>query len=551
MSRFNEFGIPAIIVAALVIIGAVSTARADVAFVSGDVSGVWTADSVFVTDSIYVSPGNTLEIEPGVHVLFLTANYFRVRQGALLRAVGTETDTIKFLPAVDGYNTLGIDFDDASDQSILEYCYFTHALYSAIALTNSDITIRNCLLENNSGHYRGGGISALEGSDALIEYNVIRDNSTVQQGGGIYCDDSSPTIRGNIIDGNRSGPIATGGGISCSNHSSPLIVDNTFIDNQVFPSPIYPSTVGQGAAIYCSNLSNPTITGNMFFNNRVNSGGAIGQGGGGAIFVFAAAPVIENNVFAGNVVEYGDGGALYLFIYNGTLVNNVFMDNNAVRTGGAIYMDLSNPSVTNCVLYGNSAPEGPVIYLDRSSTVTVTYSDIEGGWQGEGNVDVDPMFRDPASGDYHLMAIDCGDQYDSPLIDAGSPAYIDSLLDCSWGLGTVLSDIGAYGGGAPAGPTAIGDDEIVTTPSEFFAVSNYPNPFNAQTTISYRLPEDSRVSIDIYDNLGRKVRTLVNETQSAGRHEIAWEASDMASGLYFYRIQTNNYKAIRKMALLK
>jgi len=551
MRRFKGFGVPAILVAALVITVAVSIARADVAFVSGDVSGVWSADSVFVTDSIYVSPGNSLEIEPGVHVLFLTANYFRVRQGALLRAVGTETDTIKFLPAVDGYNTLGIDFDNASDQSILEYCYFNHALYSAVALTNSDITIRNCLMEDNSGHYRGGGISALEGSDALIEYNVIRNNSTIQQGGGIYCNDSSPTIRGNIIDGNRSGPIATGGGISCSNHSHPLIEGNTFTDNEVFPSPIYPSTVGQGAAIYCSNLSNPVIRGNLFFGNRVNSGGAVGQGGGGAIFVFSAAPIIENNVFAGNIVEYGGGGALYLFIYNGTLLNNVFTGNSAAGEGGAIYMDLSHPSVTNSILYGDYSTDGPEFYLYRSSEVTVSYSDVEGGWEGVGNVDVDPMFRDPASGDYHLMAMDCGDQYDSPLIDAGNPAYIDSLLDCDWGLETVLSDMGAYGGGAPAGPTAIGDDQIVSMPSEFFTVSSYPNPFNAQTTISYQLPEASHVTVDIYDGLGRKVRTLVNETQSAGKHNIAWEASDMASGLYFYRIQADNYKAIRKMALLK
>jgi len=551
MRRFKKSGIPAILIAALVITGAASIARADVVFVSGDVSGVWSADSVFVTDSIYVSPGNTLEIEPGVNVIFLMANYFTVRQGALLQAVGTETDTIKFLPAVDGYNTLGIDFDNASDQSILEYCYFSHALYSAVALTNSDITIRHCLMEDNSGHYRGGGISALEGSDAQIEYNVIRNNSTIQQGGGIYCNDSSPTIRGNVIDGNRSGPIATGGGISCSNHSHPLIVDNTLSNNQVYPSPIYPSTQGTGAAIYCSNLSNPTIVGNRFFNNRVNGGGAVGSSGGGAIFVFSAAPVIANNLFVGNVVEYGGGGALYLFIYNGTILNNVFTGNSAAGEGGAIYMDLSHPNISNSVLYGNTAPDGPEIYLYSSSEVTVSYSDIEGGWEGVGNVDVDPQFRDPASGDYHLMAIDCGDQYDSPLIDAGNPAYIDSLLGCDWGLGTVLSDIGAYGGGAPAGPTAIGDDEIVSTPSEFFAVSNYPNPFNARTTITYRLPEASHVIINIYDDLGRKVRTLLDMAQSAGRHEIIWEASDMASGLYFYRIQADNYKAIRKMALLK
>ena len=222
---------------ALTAIG-LSSSSADVTIVSGDVSGVWTADSVLVADSIYVSPGNTLTIEPGVRVLFLSAYFFTVNDGAVLHAVGTETDSIYFLSAVSGYSTLGIDFFNASNESILGYCYFSNALYSAVALTNSDITIRNCLFEDNSGYYRGGAISALEGSDALIENNIIRNNLTVQQGGGIYCDASSPTIRDNLIDGNISGPIATGGGISCNNHSHPLIINNTIRNNQVYPSPI-------------------------------------------------------------------------------------------------------------------------------------------------------------------------------------------------------------------------------------------------------------------------------------------------------------------------
>jgi hypothetical protein len=525
------------------------SAHADVVFVGGDVSGTWSADSVFVTDSIYVAPGNTLVIEPGVKVLFLSWYYFTVNDGAVLQAVGTETDSIYFLIAVDGYSTLGIDFLNASEESILEYCYFSHSLYSAIALTNSDITIRHCLIEDNSGHYRGGGISALEGSDALIEYNVIRNNSTIQQGGGIYCNASSPTIRGNIIDGNTSGPIATGGGISCSNHSHPLIVDNTFTNNQVFPSPIYPSTVGQGAAIYCSNLSNPVIRGNLFLNNRVNSGGAVGQGGGGAIFVFAAAPVIENNVFAGNMVDYGGGGAIYLYIYNRTLINNVFTGNTAAGSGGAIYMDLSHPGITNSLLYGDYSDDGPELYLYGSSEVTVTYSDIQGGWEGEGNIDVDPLFRDPLSGDYHLMAIECGDPYDSPCIDAGDPALQDSLLDCAWGLGTVISDMGAYGG-ADSALVSI-DIPYPAIPQRFSLIQNYPNPFNASTIIKYELPVQSHVVIDVFDIMGRRVTTLQNGIETAGYHQVVWDAGDISSGMYFYRLQAEDYSEVKKMMLVK
>jgi len=522
---------------------------ADVVFVSGDVSGVWSADSVFVVDSAYVSPGNTLEIEPGVHVLFMTANYFRVKQGAVLRAVGTVSDTIKFLPAVDGYNTLGIDFEDASDQSVMEYCYFRRALYSAIAMSNCNMTIRNCMLENNHGYYRAGGISVLDGSDALIEDNVIRNNTATGQGGGIYCNDSSPIIRGNTIDGNSAGPGAIGGAISCDNHSHPAIIDNIITNNSVAPQSGYPATQGQGGAIYCSNLSNPVISGNYFYHNRVNAGGAAGQNGGGAIFVFAAAPVIENNVFAENEANSGNGGALYLFVSPVTMVNNVFANNSAVAYGGGIYLDLSDPAITNSIMYGNNAPYGPEIYLDRSSEPAITYSDIMGGWDGVGNIDSDPFFRDPGAGDYHLMATACGDLQDSPCIDAGDPDIIDSLLSCEWGIGESRSDMGAYGG-ADSVMTAIADLPN-SLPGNFALLRNYPNPFNPATTVTVELPDDADISLGIYNILGEEVANLYQGYLRAGNHKFEWNASSFNSGVYYARLEDEGRSKSIKMILLK
>jgi len=526
-----------------------TVSEAEVIFVTGDVSGVWSADSVFVADSIYVSPGNTLEIEPGVHVLFLTANYFRVKSGATLLAVGTVTDTIKFLPASDGYNTLGIDFENASDQSLLEYCYFRRALYSAVSADSCDITIRNCLMEDNHGYYRAGGISVSGNSNALIEDNVIRNNFATGQGGGIYCNNSSPTIRGNIIEGNSVGPGAIGGGISCDNHSAPLIINNVFTNNSVSPSSGYPATFGQGGAIYCSNLSNPTIVGNEFYNNRVNAGGAVGQNGGGAIFLFAAAPVIENNVFVGNQANSGDGGALYLFVSPVRFVNNVFANNSAVNNGGAIYLDLSDPMIKNCIIHGNSAPNGPTIYLDRDSQPEVTYTDIDGSWEGDGNFDLDPLFRDPANMDYHLMATECGDPQDSPCIDAGDPGLLDSLLDCSWGLGELRSDIGAYAGADTAATGIV--DNPGNQPDKIALLQNYPNPFNPTTTLSLDLPEESYVSLEVYNLVGQRVAELYQGKMAAGNNEITWDASAFPTGVYFARLYADGKTESIKMILLK
>jgi hypothetical protein len=80
---------------------------------------------------------------------------------------------------------------------------------------------------------------------------------------------------------------------------------------------------------------------------------------------------------------------------------------------------------------------------------------------------------------------------------------------------------------------------------------NYPNPFNPSTTIKYQIPNAGNVSLKIYDLLGAEVMTLVNTTQAKGRYEVNFDASQLSSGVYIYRIQANDYVASRKMMLLK
>ncbi|MBC8414870.1 MAG: T9SS type A sorting domain-containing protein [Candidatus Cloacimonetes bacterium] len=87
-------------------------------------------------------------------------------------------------------------------------------------------------------------------------------------------------------------------------------------------------------------------------------------------------------------------------------------------------------------------------------------------------------------------------------------------------------------------------------------VSNYPNPFNPVTNIAYSLPEDSQISISIYNIKGQKVKTLVTGTQPAGSYNVSWEGKDesgkdVTSGIYFYKLKTKNNEITRKMLLLK
>ena len=88
-------------------------------------------------------------------------------------------------------------------------------------------------------------------------------------------------------------------------------------------------------------------------------------------------------------------------------------------------------------------------------------------------------------------------------------------------------------------------------PTVFNLYNNYPNPFNPTTTIKYDVPKNSFVKITIFDILGKLVGTPVDEQKSAGRYEFNWNASNYASGTYFYKMETDAYTNIKKMVLIK
>lgn len=88
-------------------------------------------------------------------------------------------------------------------------------------------------------------------------------------------------------------------------------------------------------------------------------------------------------------------------------------------------------------------------------------------------------------------------------------------------------------------------------PEEFSLDQNYPNPFNPATTIAFSLPEESDVRLVIYDMLGRQVATLVDETKSAGSYDVTFNAGNLASGTYIYRLQAGDNLKTRTMTLVK
>jgi hypothetical protein len=80
---------------------------------------------------------------------------------------------------------------------------------------------------------------------------------------------------------------------------------------------------------------------------------------------------------------------------------------------------------------------------------------------------------------------------------------------------------------------------------------NYPNPFNPNTLIKYSIPEEGSVKLKVYNLLGEEIITLVNSLQKAGRYDVVFDATKFASGVYYYRMETQKYTSIKKMILIK
>jgi len=109
----------------------------------------------------------------------------------------------------------------------------------------------------------------------------------------------------------------------------------------------------------------------------------------------------------------------------------------------------------------------------------------------------------------------------------------------------------AWNGGSHMDFSAEASFEVKENGTTAPVIGNYPNPFNPETTIRYSLPADDNVKLTVFDMLGREVATLVDGFQTAGEHQATWNASQLSSGKYFYRLESGKSVIIKMMTLLK
>lgn len=359
---------------------------------------------------------------------------------------------------------------------------------SSPVLINCDFIRNEAKVTSNEYESSGGGMLNGSSSNPILTECTFRENSA-DWGGGVYNDDSSPTIRNCEFSNNAV--IECGGGIENENGSCPTVTSCTFIGNLAeFGAGLRNYSDSHAIVTDCefinndangygggmqNDYSNPTVTECAFSDNSANrSGGGLANyesnpvltgctfsenfaKWGGGVRNYASNPTLTNCTFIGNLAN-NSGGGVQSQISNVTIINCTFSANSSYW-GGGVYNNSADSvtTLTNCILWNNIGSNGAQIYSNGGGSVVVTYSDIQGGWEGDTNIDVDPLFADPENGDYHLKS-QAGrwdpfseswimDDVTSPCIDAGDPA--SPLGDEPSPNGGIIN-MGAYGGTSEA-----------------------------------------------------------------------------------------------------
>ena len=380
---------------------------------------------------------------------------------------------------------------------------------SAAVSSDTGSVVRIINGEDSTAVLQGFTITGGSGTNWTDEHGA----GVYREGGGVLTAFSAPTIQFNEIVRNvvakNSKVVSAGGGGIRSGDGNPSIINNVITEN-----------IGRYGAGMVLNYTGATLRNNLLYGN---SGGQ--DYGGGALWINqngAAPKLIENTTIAGNSVV-------------------------------AVYVYQGSSAFRNDILWGTGSTSGAQLVV-RAGGQTVSSSDIQGGYGGSGNINADPEFADAG---YHLSAgspcVDAGDS-SLGLRDRENAAIPGSALWPS--MGGRRNDMGAFGGpGANVLPSAASLTGVAPLktglPQQMKLEQNYPNPFNPSTTISFALAQRSHVTLTVFNTLGQQVATLVNGDIDAGYHEVKFDASNLASGVYFYRLQAGDFVQARKLLLVR
>ncbi|UCG48473.1 MAG: hypothetical protein JSU94_01605, partial [Phycisphaerales bacterium] len=282
-------------------------------------------------------------------------------------------------------------------------------------------SFKKCVFDGCRAGVRGGGLYTHQSSPAITEC-LFRENVGEDGGGGMYNYGGNPVLTDCRFVGNS---VLDGGGGGMGSVGDPVVTGCDFIENS--------AAWESGGAINCS--GSPTLVNCIFRGNSGARGGAFHEKDPGG------KPRLYNCLFVGNKASEWCGG-LCSNSSEVTLTNCTFAANRA-PAGGAFGCRSANnrPSskvkATNCIIWNGDDP----IWNDDGSEIVVSFSDVQGGWRGEGNFDAEPLFVDAEGGNYRIGR-------GSPCIDAGSnravPETLERDLDGNQRIVGGVVDMGCY-----------------------------------------------------------------------------------------------------------
>jgi len=391
---------------------------------------------------------DTAQLAHGRHVATVWVNSDQAFNAP--RAVLLEVRATSGLHVPSEYPTIQAAIDAAvpGDEIVIADGVYTGAGNRDLDFHGLSITVRSasgdpttCIVDCE-GSGRGFNFHSRESAASIVQSLTIRNGGT----GGVSCvNHSCPTLTNCIITGNTASN-GNGGGLYCA-FSSPALTNCAITDNV---------TVIDGGGVYCGYYASPVLAGCRLMGNVADDGGALYCSRG-------SDPMLTNCAITGNAANFQSGGGIYCELSSPTLTNCTISGNTASADGGGLCARAANPTLANCILWANTPQE---IYVSSGSPV-VTYCDVQGSYEGIGNIDAKPLFvRDPDPGpdgqwgtpdddfgDLHLThgspCIDAGDNAalpDEVTLDLdGNPRFIDVPCRPDTGNGTPpIVDMGAY-----------------------------------------------------------------------------------------------------------
>ena len=240
---------------------------------------------------------------------------------------------------------------------------------------------------------------------------------------------------------------------------------------------------------------------------------------------------VSEDVSIGSVLLYSNEEGLFEFDVTESLVNNGSID---------IETEIEEILITE----DKTAPEIPQNFEATFSESTDSAL-VELTWSTVTDDDLDKFIISRDDGTTVTEIEVDSTNYTDVLKKSGNFTYFVQSIDFSGNL-SEPSEV------AQITIISVSNDiQTGSVPLEFLLFQNYPNPFNPSSTIKFGIPEAAVVKLDVYNLLGQKVKSLVNAQKSAGYHTVTFNASDLSSGMYIYRIQAGDFIQIKRMTLIK